>query len=150
MYNDIMERFGSKVQELYKDYYVYIIDLIRKYYVISGDINRTLLSSYVVIKYLWPDFIDIINAFDNIDYFNNLTFENALKKLIQDKTEKIKKKDDIVLRIDEKLKEVNLDYNFEKLKDMNCELNLDEQTSVDETITTLDKRIAELESEENK
>lgn len=150
MYNDIMERFGSKVQELYKDYYVYIIDLIRKYYVISGDINRTLLSSYVVIKYLWPDFIDIINAFDNIDYFNNLTFENALKKLIQDKTEKIKKKDDIVLRIDEKLKEVNLDYNSEKLKDMNCELNLDEQTSVDETITTLDKRIAELESEENK
>lgn len=149
MHNEIMEKLGNKVGELYKDYYVYIIDLIRKHYVISGDINRTLLSSYMdLIKYLWPDFIDIINAFDNIDHFNDPNFENALKKLVQDKTEKINKKDDIVARIDEKLKEVNPNYDSPKLKDMNHELNLDEQTPVDKTIATLDKRIAELEGEE--
>lgn len=137
LHNEIMDKLGNKVSELYQDYYVHLIDSIRKEYIISGNINPTLLSSYVnLIKYLWPDFIDIINEFNNIEYFKDLNFENELRKLAQDKTEKVNKKDDIVARIDE------------KLKDINRELNLDEKTSIDDAISTLDKRIGELENEE--
>lgn len=186
LHNEIMEKFGGKVQELYKDYTVYLISLIRKHYVISGDINRTLLSSYIdLIKYSWPDFIEIINAFDNIEHTKDMNFENALKNLVQTKKERIKENaevNDLISKIDseiEKIKEkekngipvtkpkkndplVNDLFDFvdkqtekvdeeekkKKLKEINKELNIDESTSVDDTIATLDKKIAELEDEE--
>lgn len=83
---EIMEKLGSKVEELYKDYYEHIIDSVRTSYLVNGNIDKTLLTNYInLIKYLWPDFIDIINAFNNIESLNDTTFENALRETIKAK-----------------------------------------------------------------
>ena len=82
----IMLSLGGKIHTLYREYYIDTIDDIRKQYIDKGDINKTLLANYIdLIKYLWPDTIDIINAFDNIEHPKNLDFENKLRQIAQDK-----------------------------------------------------------------
>lgn len=82
----IIQKIGDKVQEANLDYHEYIIDLIRKQYKINKEVDTMLLISYVdLLKYSWPDLIDLINAFDNITTTKNLALEKALKSQTEKK-----------------------------------------------------------------
>lgn len=147
LYDKITNNLGDKVQQMYEDYYVYIIDLIRKHYVISEVINPVLLSSYIdLLKYAWPDLIDLINAIDNIEHFNDLNFETKLRNLAKNK-ENDYKKDNVVFKIDEKLKEINPDYKTNDLSD--AKIDKDKKYTLDDLIDRIDEKIIELETKEN-
>lgn len=148
LYEKIIISLGDKVQKMHEDYYIYIIDLIRKHYMVSGEINKVLLSSYIdLLKYAWPCLIDIINAIDNIDHFNDLVFENKLRDVAKNKEEN-KKKNDIVSKIDKKLKEIDPNFDVNDLSDM--QIDNKKKHTIEDLINRIDERLEELETKENK
>lgn len=67
MHEELTFKLGGKIGELNKEYYTYLLDSIRKEYLDKGIINKELLSNYIeLLKYLWPDFKEIITAFNNL------------------------------------------------------------------------------------
>jgi hypothetical protein len=63
----IVDKLGNKVSELYLDYFEHLIDQIRIDYLENKKIDSELLIQYNdLLKYSWPDFIEVIDTFNNI------------------------------------------------------------------------------------
>lgn len=87
------------------------IDNIREEYIKNNKMDMALLTKYYkLLKYSWPDFIDIINHFDNILTSKNEKTDKLLKDYINKKKEKVDYNiDDLISKIDGRIAELEKD-----------------------------------------
>lgn len=64
---DKLKGLGDVVQQAFEESYNYVIEEVRNHYRETNEINQEKLKNYLeLIKYLWNDQIEFINAFDNV------------------------------------------------------------------------------------
>lgn len=64
----LVEKIGNEVQKMYIDYYIYLIDTIRKEYLENNSINEISIINYInLLKYSWPSFSILIDKMSNIN-----------------------------------------------------------------------------------
>lgn len=79
---DILFPFGDSITTMFNEYHDDVVYLIRKEYAKTGKIDKSLLTNYIcLIKYSWPESIDLIDQINNIEYVHDEKFDEALKEL---------------------------------------------------------------------
>jgi len=111
----IREKISNVVEQGYKDNYNYLIEEIRRTYEQTNEIDIDLNSRYIeLLKYLWPDYIEIINNFDNTSENNNEELDKSIRDAIERKElERVAKQldkekmDNLIDKIDQRIAELD-------------------------------------------
>lgn len=79
LYNDL----GNPIEEGLYEYYEYLFDIIRNDYLKKNKINKEKIKDYMnLLKYSWPDMLNLINNSSNITDTADYDFDNMIKKNI--------------------------------------------------------------------
>lgn len=128
MYNELFE-FGNTITEAYKEFQNNLVMKVIRDYTEKSIINKEVIKQYFeLVKYSYPESLDLFNYFNNISDIENNKYNNNLNNMsnyknataiekVEIRLKEIDNKynsntkninlDDLIIKIDEKIKEIN-------------------------------------------
>ena len=102
--NNLYNYFENDINNGVENYKNHLFNLVKQNYQ-NDNIDYKVIKEYIkLIKFLYPDFIELINAFSNIKDITDEIYDSKLKDSIIDK-------DEILKKIDAKIAELENDIN---------------------------------------
>lgn len=142
MYELLFSKLGNTITEAFDNYQESLFESIRR----EKNLN-TIKNYYNFIKYSYPELVDVINAFNNIDGTIDNKYDENLKTIIEDKNKTKKDKFNNMLNdIDNKLKDIDDSY-VPPVIDENNIPKINSNVDIKDLISSIDKKLEELDKE---
>lgn len=143
MYNQLFE-IGKTISESYTNFHNNMFEKIRNCY-LGGSINKELIKQYLnFLKYSFPETLELLNKFNNIDGTADIEYDNKIIEMINHK--KNLSNNNLIEKIDNKLKEIDPTYNPDNLKDV--EVKNVGGTTIKDLISKIDEQLDNMERED--
>ena len=135
---------GKVISESYNNFHNNMFEKIRNCY-LRGSINKDLIKQYLnFLKYSFPETLELLNNFNNIEGTDDIDYDNKIIKMIEYK--KGLSNDNLVEKIDNRLKEIDPTYNPDNLKDV--EVKNENGTTIKDLISKIDEQLESIRWED--
>lgn len=137
----LFSKLGNTLTRYFDDYQESLFNQIRS----SSKVDFELIKQYYnCIKYLYPELIDIINAFNNIDGTLDKNYDENLRQIIEQKNKEAE--EELLDKIDNEMKKI--DKNYTPIKRVKASFS-DEKRDVSDLIALIDKKLQEIDEDNN-
>ncbi len=137
----LFSKLGNTLTRYFDDYQESLFNQIRS----SSKVDFELIKQYYnCIKYLYPELIDIINAFNNIDGTLDRNYDENLRQIIEQKNKEAE--EELLDKIDNEMKKI--DKNYAPIKRVKASFS-DEKRDVSDLIALIDKKLQEIDEDNN-
>lgn len=137
----LFSKLGNTLMKYFDDYQESLFNQIRSSSVVDFELIK---QYYNCIKYLYPELIDIINAFNNIDGTLDRNYDENLRQIIEQKNKEAEEK--LLDKIDNEMKKI--DKNYTPIKRVKASFS-DEKRDVSDLIALIDKKLQEIDEDNN-
>lgn len=137
----LFSKLGNTLMKYFDDYQENLFNQIRSSSVVDFELIK---QYYNCIKYLYPELIDIINAFNNIDGTLDRNYDENLRQIIEQKNKEAEEK--LLDKIDNEMKKI--DKNYTPIKRVKASFS-DEKRDVSDLIALIDKKLQEIDEDNN-
>ena len=137
----LFSKLGNTITRYFDDYQESLFNQIRSSSVVDFELIK---QYYNCIKYLYPELIDIINAFNNIDGTLDRNYDENLRQIIEQKNKEAE--EELLDKIDNEMKKI--DKNYTPIKRVKASFS-DEKRDVSDLIALIDKKLQEIDEDNN-
>ena len=137
----LFSKLGNTITRYFDDYQESLFNQIRSSSVVDFELIK---QYYNCIKYLYPELIDIINAFNNIDGTLDRNYDENLRQIIEQKNKEAE--EELLDKIDNEMKKI--DKNYAPIKRVKASFS-DEKRDVSDLIALIDKKLQEIDEDNN-
>lgn len=137
----LFSKLGNTLTRYFDDYQESLFNQIRSSSVVDFELIK---QYYNCIKYLYPELIDIINAFNNIDGTLDRNYDENLRQIIEQKNKKAE--EELLDKIDNEMKKI--DKNYAPIKRVKASFS-DGKRDVSDLIALIDKKLQEIDEDNN-
>ena len=137
----LFSKLGNTLTRYFDDYQESLFNQIRSSSVVDFELIK---QYYNCIKYLYPELIDIINAFNNIDGTLDRNYDENLRQIIEQKNKEAE--EELLDKIDNEMKKI--DKNYVPIKRVKASFS-DEKRDVSDLIALIDKKLQEIDEDNN-
>lgn len=137
----LFSKLGNTFMKYFDDYQESLFNQIRSSSVADFELIK---QYYNCIKYLYPELIDIINAFNNIDGTLDRNYDENLRQIIEQKNKEAE--EELLDKIDNEMKKI--DKNYTPIKRVKASFS-DEKRDVSDLIALIDKKLQEIDEDNN-
>ena len=137
----LFSKLGNTITRYFDDYQESLFNQIRSSSVVDFELIK---QYYNCIKYLYPELIDIINAFNNIDGTLDRNYDENLRQIIEQKNKEAE--EELLDKIDNEMKKI--DKNYTPIKRVKASFS-DEKRDVSDLIVLIDKKLQEIDEDNN-
>lgn len=137
----LFSKLGNTLTRYFDDYQESLFNQIRSSSVVDFELIK---QYYNCIKYLYPELIDIINAFNNIDGTIDKNYDENLRQIIEQKNKEAE--EELLDKIDNEMKKI--DKNYAPIKRVKASFS-DEKRDVSDLIALIDKKLQEIDEDNN-
>ena len=137
----LFSKLGNTITRYFDDYQESLFNQIRSSSVVDFELIK---QYYNCIKYLYPELIDIINAFNNIDGTLDRNYDENLRQIIEQKNKEAE--EELLDKIDNEMKKI--DKNYTPIKRVKASFS-GEKRDVSDLIALIDKKLQEIDEDNN-